>query len=195
MGPDDIRAVFAGALIASCQPGPGGPTDSVGLVVAFALATRDGGARGLRIEGVANVAAVAAACDLPVIGLVKRDLSGSDVRITPFVDDAVALARAGARIVAFDATERARPVPVGEMIDAIHAAGALAMADIATLAEARAASSGSRPLSARSATKSASSTTRGWERLSSWLPSRAGERKLRRSLPPRSWLRRRSFRA
>lgn len=139
MGPDDIRAVFAGALIASCQPVPGGPTDSVGFVVAFALATRDGGARGLRIEGVANVAAVAAACDLPVIGLVKRDLSGSDVRITPFVDDAVALARAGARIVAFDATERARPVPVGEMIDAIHAAGALAMADIATLAEARAA--------------------------------------------------------
>ena len=139
MSPDDIRGAFAGALIASCQPVPGGPTDSSDFIVGFALATRDGGARGLRIEGVANVAAVVAACDLPVIGLVKRDLAASEVRITPFVDDAVALARAGARIVAFDATDRARPVPVAEMIAAIHGAGALAMADIASLAEARAA--------------------------------------------------------
>jgi N-acetylmannosamine-6-phosphate 2-epimerase/N-acetylmannosamine kinase len=139
MSPDDIRRAFAGALIASCQPVPGGPTDSRDFVVGFALATCAGGARGLRIEGVGNVAAVVAACDLPVIGLVKRDLAASAVRITPHVEDAVALARAGARIVAFDATDRPRPVPVPEMIAAIHAAGALAMADIATLAEARAA--------------------------------------------------------
>ena len=139
MGPDDIRAVFAGALIASCQPVPGGPTDSVGFVVAFALATRDGGARGLRIEGVANVAAVAAACDLPVIGLVKRDLDGHPVRITPFPDDARALAEAGAGIVAFDATARSRPASVAELAAAVHGAGALAMADCATLEEARAA--------------------------------------------------------
>jgi len=74
-----------------------------------------------------------------VIGLVKRDLRDSPVRITPFLRDARALAAAGARIVAFDATRRRRPVDVPAMIAAIHGAGALAMADIATEAEARAA--------------------------------------------------------
>jgi N-acetylmannosamine-6-phosphate 2-epimerase/N-acetylmannosamine kinase len=137
LGRGHALTTLRGALIASCQPVPDGPTDNAGFIVGFARAARDGGARGLRIEGVANVAAVAAACPLPLIGLVKRDLAGSAVRITPFVDDAVALARAGAGIVAFDATRRARPVAVADMVAAIHAAGALAMADVATLDEAR----------------------------------------------------------
>lgn len=136
---DEIVQVLGGGLIASCQPVPDGPTDTTAFVVGFALAARDGGARGLRIEGVANVAAVAAACALPVIGLVKRDLTDTPLRITPYVDDALALARAGARIVAFDATDRQRPARVADMVAAIHGAGALAMADIATLEDARAA--------------------------------------------------------
>jgi N-acetylmannosamine-6-phosphate 2-epimerase / N-acetylmannosamine kinase len=136
---EDPRTVLAGGLIASCQPVEGGPTDRRDFVVAFALAALAGGARGLRIEGVANVAAVVARCAAPVIGLVKRDLRGSPVRITPFLRDARALAAAGARIVAFDATRRRRPVDVSTMIAAIHGAGALAMADVATVAEARAA--------------------------------------------------------
>lgn len=136
---EDPRAALAGGLIASCQPVEGGPTDRRDFVVAFAQAALAGGARGLRIEGVANVAAVAARCAAPVIGLVKRDLRDGPVRITPFVRDARALAAAGARIVAFDATQRRRPVEVPAMVAAIHAAGALAMADIATRAEARAA--------------------------------------------------------
>lgn len=136
---DRVVESLAGALVASCQPVPGGPTDSVDFVVAFALAAIAGGARGLRIEGVRNVEAVATATGLPIIGLVKRDLTDSAVRITPFVEDAVALARAGARIVAFDATDRARPTPVRAMVQAIHDAGALAMADISSLDEAKAA--------------------------------------------------------
>jgi N-acetylmannosamine-6-phosphate 2-epimerase/N-acetylmannosamine kinase len=126
-----------GALVASCQPVPGGPTDTTDFIVGFALAARDGGARALRIEGVANVRAVTQACALPVIGLVKRDLADTGVRITPFVEDAAALARAGAAIVAFDATDRHRPAAVPALVAAIHGAGALAMADIATAAEAR----------------------------------------------------------
>ncbi len=139
MALNSVLERLRGGLVASCQPVPGGPTDGEAFVVAFALAARDGGARGLRIEGVANVRAVAAACDLPVIGLVKRDLPGSDVRITPFLGDAVDLARAGATIVAFDATDRPRPTPVADLVAAIHAGNALAMADVATLDEARAA--------------------------------------------------------
>lgn len=139
MASDSRLALPRHVLIASCQPVPGGPTDSADFIVGFALAARDGGARGLRIEGVTNVAAVAKACDLPIIGIVKRDLAGSPVRITPFLDDATALADAGAAIVAFDATDRPRPESVAALVAAIHGRGALAMADIATAVEAEAA--------------------------------------------------------
>jgi N-acylglucosamine-6-phosphate 2-epimerase len=44
-----------------------------------------------------------------VIGLRKRRVEGSDVRITPSVEDARAVAAAGADMVAVDATLRPRP--------------------------------------------------------------------------------------
>ena len=120
-------------LVVSCQPVPGGPLDQPSMVVAMALACLDGGAVGLRIEGVQHVAAVRRATAVPVIGLVKRDLEDSPVRITPTAADAAALVEAGADIVAFDATGRARPAPVAALIEVIHAKGALAMADCADL--------------------------------------------------------------
>jgi N-acylglucosamine-6-phosphate 2-epimerase len=121
-----------GHLVVSCQPVPGGPLDRPEITAAFALAALDGGARGLRIEGIANLVAVRAVTRAPIIGLIKADLPDSPVRITPTVADAQALVVAGADIVAFDATDRPRPEPLAEIIAAIHAAGALAMADCAT---------------------------------------------------------------
>lgn len=123
-------------LIVSCQPVTGGPMDHADTIVRLALAARDGGAKGLRIEGAANVAAVSAACTLPIVGIIKRDLDVSPVRITPFVEDVVALAKSGATIIAVDATARTRPVPVEVLLGAIRAHGCLAMADIATADEA-----------------------------------------------------------
>lgn len=134
-----ITDALRGGLIVSCQPVPDGPFDDPDSVVRFALAARNAGARALRIEGVSNVAAVAAACALPIIGLVKRDLTDTPVRITPWIEDVKALAEAGATIIAFDATDRKRPVSVKDLIAAVHAEGRPAMADIATLAEARSA--------------------------------------------------------
>ncbi|HTN63179.1 MAG TPA: putative N-acetylmannosamine-6-phosphate 2-epimerase [Devosia sp.] len=125
-----------GGLIVSCQPVDDGPLDSVASIVAFALAARNAGARALRIEGAENVAGVAAACELPIIGIIKRDLPDSAVRITPFVDDVTALADAGATVIAVDGTDRKRPVSVADLLAAIHARGCLAMADLATEAEA-----------------------------------------------------------
>ncbi len=100
-----------GRLIVSCQPVPGSPFDNVASVVAYAQAVGASGASGLRIEGAANVTAVVQAGDLPVIGLIKRDLDDSPVRITPFLEDVKALCDAGAAIVAVDATDRPRPFP------------------------------------------------------------------------------------
>lgn len=135
----ELIARLRGGLIVSCQPAPGGPMDSPASVVGFALAARAGGARGLRIQGARNVAAVIEACDLPVIGLIKRDLPDSPVRITVLLEDVHALADAAAPIIAFDATARPRPVAVPALIAAIHARGRLAMSDCADIAEMRAA--------------------------------------------------------
>ncbi len=130
---------LTGGLVVSCQPVPKSPFDTVDGVVAFARAAEAAGARGLRIEGVANVAAVVRACRLPVIGLVKRDLAGTEVRITPLLQDVADLAAAGAPIIAVDATIRGRPVPAAALLAAIRAQGLVAMADCATREDARAA--------------------------------------------------------
>ncbi len=122
-------------LIASCQPVRGGPLDRPQLVAALAQATLAGGAVGLRIEGLADLEATRTVTSSPIIGLVKREVPGSPIYITPELSDVRALAERGAEIIAFDATSRPRPVGVGEMIDAIHAQGCLAMADISTLEE------------------------------------------------------------
>jgi N-acetylmannosamine-6-phosphate 2-epimerase/N-acetylmannosamine kinase len=113
--------------------------DSTSIVVTFALAAVDGGAAGLRIEGVERVRAVRAAIDLPIIGLVKRAEESTKVTITPRQADVAALVEAGADIIAFDATDRARPEAVAALAERVHRAGRLAMADIATFAEARSA--------------------------------------------------------
>jgi N-acetylmannosamine-6-phosphate 2-epimerase / N-acetylmannosamine kinase len=135
-GPD---VNIAGTLIVSCQPVPGGPLDRPEIVVGFALAALAGGARGLRIEGAVNVAAVRAATNAPIIGLIKRDLENSRVRITPLLEDVASLAAADADIIAFDATDRARPAAAADLCAAVQRAGKAAMADISTLQEARAA--------------------------------------------------------
>ena len=69
-------------FVASCQPVDDGPMDSPEIVAAMAKAAVAGGAAGLRIEGIDNLKAVRAAVSVPIIGIVKRDLAGSEVRIT-----------------------------------------------------------------------------------------------------------------
>ena len=103
---------WTGGLIVSCQPLEGSAMDSDDIVVAMALAAQAGGASALRIEGAARVRQVVAQVSLPVVGIVKRDLADSPVRITPLLDDVEALCAAGASVVAVDATQRQRPVPV-----------------------------------------------------------------------------------
>ncbi|WEX07278.1 putative N-acetylmannosamine-6-phosphate 2-epimerase [Chelativorans sp. AA-79] len=129
-------------LVVSCQPVKGGPMDSAQIVVAFALAALAGGAQGLRIESPDYVRAVRAATDRPIIGLVKRDLDDFPIRITPWIEDVDTLAKAGADIIAYDATLRERPVAAADLIRRIHAHGRAAMADCATIEDARAALAG-----------------------------------------------------
>lgn len=118
-----------GGLIVSCQPVPGSPLDKPDIVAAMALAAVQAGAVAVRIEGIENLKATRALISVPIIGIVKRDLSDSPVRITPYLDDVDALAQAGADIIAFDGTDRVRPTAVAEIIARIHHHQRLAMAD------------------------------------------------------------------
>lgn len=131
----DFRILHDG-LVVSCQPVKGGAMDKAGMVVGFALAALDGGAAALRIEFAEYVAAVRAATDRPIIGLIKRDLAGTPVRISPLLEDIDALAAAGADIIAYDATQRVRPVATAELIGRIHAHGRAAMADCSIISDA-----------------------------------------------------------
>nr|WP_245557606.1 hypothetical protein [Deinococcus peraridilitoris] len=97
-----------GSLIVSCQAEADSPFRSTEFICAFARAAVAQGARALRLEGLADVRAVRAREQVPIIGIVKRRVR--EVFITPTVQDAHDLCDAGADIVAFDATHRARAV-------------------------------------------------------------------------------------
>ncbi|OOF65604.1 N-acetylmannosamine-6-phosphate 2-epimerase [Rodentibacter sp. Ppn85] len=122
-------------LIASCQPVDDGPMDKPEIVAAMAQASVVGGAAGLRIEGVENLKATRPTVNVPIIGIVKRDLPDSPVRITPFLNDIEDLANAGADIIAVDGTHRPRPVDLESAVKKIHELGCLAMADCSNLEE------------------------------------------------------------
>jgi N-acylglucosamine-6-phosphate 2-epimerase len=120
-------------IVVSIQPVTGSPLDTTDIIVAMAKAAENSGAPALRIEGIQNVAAVCRAVTIPVIGIVKRDASDHPIRITCLLEDVEALAQAGATVIAFDPTNRTRPVPRLAILQAIKKTGCLAMADCSRL--------------------------------------------------------------
>ena len=136
-------AALHGGLIVSCQALPHEPLFGADIMARLAVAAQIGGAVGLRANTPDDIAAIKDAVpNLPLIGLWKVDVFGfADVYITPRLGDALAVARAGADIIAVDAT--LRPHPEGSAADLIRAVktetGKLVMADIATWEEAKSA--------------------------------------------------------
>ena len=135
---DEFAAAVRGRLIVSCQAGTGHPLRDTHTQVRMARAAVTGGAAAIRcggVGGVPDVAAIATAVDVPVIGLTKDGTDG--VYITPTVEAALAVAAAGAQVVASDATDRRRPDgrPFADTVRAVYDAGALVMADVSTIAE------------------------------------------------------------
>lgn len=125
-------------LIVSVQAWPGSAIDDPYVLAAMAAAAQQNGAVGVRIQGVANLRAVRARVDVPMIGIIKREYPGFEPYITPTLEEVKAIVDCGAEIVAFDATGRERPAgtTIDALIEAIHASGAIAMADCATSADA-----------------------------------------------------------
>lgn len=123
-----------GGLIVSCQAYPGEPLQDADVMRRMAQAAVIGGAVGIRAKGIDDVRLINQVIDVPLIGLVKIGSAG--VYITPTVEHAVAVAEAGAGIVAIDGTRRPRPdgLDLPATIAAIHdQTGALVLADVGDL--------------------------------------------------------------
>ena len=126
-----------GALVVSCQAREDNPLHGPSFMAAMALAAAQGGAGAIRANGPRDIAAIRAAVELPVIGILKRFMEGVPVYITPSFADAEAVAAAGADIVAVDATARDRGgETLADLIDAIRGRlGVPVFADVSTLDE------------------------------------------------------------
>jgi N-acylglucosamine-6-phosphate 2-epimerase len=105
------------------------------IMTAIAASVADAGAVGIRANGQSDVQAIRARLDLPLIGLWKDGSEG--VYITPTTDHAIAVAKAGADIVAVDGTLRPRPDgrTLADTIGAVHSERRLLMADVSTVDE------------------------------------------------------------
>jgi|SRR5579884_648046 N-acylglucosamine-6-phosphate 2-epimerase len=126
-----------GRLIVSVQAPAESALDDPHVLAAMARAAQDAGAAGVRIQGVANLRAVRQRVSVPIVGIIKRRYPGFEPYITPTADDVRAVLDCGAEIVAFDATARPHPLAsdVANLVAAVHAGGALAMADCALPAD------------------------------------------------------------
>lgn len=127
------------SVVVSCQAGADNPLHGPGPMALMAQAAAAGGAAGIRANGPADVAAISAVVDVPILGINKTgDRDG--VYITPTFESAAAVVRAGATVVALDGTDRRRPdgVRLGELVARIHdELGIPVMADVDSLAAGR----------------------------------------------------------
>ncbi|MEC5423149.1 N-acetylmannosamine-6-phosphate 2-epimerase [Virgibacillus sp. C22-A2] len=97
------------SLIVSCQALEGEPLHDSYIMGRMAFAASMGGASGIRANSVKDIQAIKKEVDLPIIGIIKKDLPGSNVFITPTINEVDELYNEGVDIIAFDATNQKRP--------------------------------------------------------------------------------------
>ncbi|MDP4175656.1 MAG: N-acetylmannosamine-6-phosphate 2-epimerase [Bacteroidota bacterium] len=125
-------------LIVSCQAEGESPFNSPEGVTLFAKAAIQGGAAGIRSEGVEKTKKILNEISVPVIGLSKSYFSDGYVRITGSIVEVESLINIGSHIIAIDGTFRKREGLTGpEFINKIKENyDCLIMADISTEKEA-----------------------------------------------------------
>ena len=125
-----------GGLVVSCQAYPGEPLRHPETMAQMAMAAVEGGAVGIRCQGLSDIAAIKGQVEVPVIGIWKDGREG--VYITPTLRHARCCASAGADIVAIDATGWPRPDgrTYADTVRALHDEGIVVMADCGSFADA-----------------------------------------------------------
>lgn len=104
-----ILEQIKGGLIVSCQALPHEPLYDSYIMSKMAYAAMLGGAVGIRANTIVDILAIKKRVDLPIIGIIKQEYDGSDVYITPTMDEVDALVEIDCDIIATDATNRIRP--------------------------------------------------------------------------------------
>ena len=130
--------IIKGKLIVSCQALPDEPLHSSFIMGRMAKAAKEGGAVAIRAQGVEDIIEIKKVTELPVIGIIKREYSDSEIYITPTKKEVEELSKTKCEMIALDATNRVRPnnESLEEIIKFIHELGILVMADISTYEEA-----------------------------------------------------------
>lgn len=127
-------------LIVSCQALESEPLHDSYIMGKMALAARMGGAAGIRANSVKDIQAIKKEVDLPIIGIIKKNYPGSNVYITPTLEEVDELYEESVNIIAMDATKQTRP-DGSSFLEFFAKAKAkypdqLFMADVSTLEEA-----------------------------------------------------------
>ena len=104
----EILEQIKGKLIVSCQALKTEPLHSSYIMSRMAYAAMLGGAAGVRANSVEDISEIKKVVNLPVIGIIKKDYPGSEIFITPTMEEIDALVSAGVEIIAMDATARVR---------------------------------------------------------------------------------------
>ena len=127
-----------GRLIVSCQALENEPLHSPFIMGRMAKAAMEGGAVGIRAQGVEDIIEIKKVTGLPVIGIIKINYEDSDIYITPTKKEVDELLTTGCEMIALDATNRVRPnnEDLKELIKYIKENGVLVMADISNYDEA-----------------------------------------------------------
>lgn len=138
----DMLSELRGKLIVSCQALPDEPLCSAFIMGRMAQAAKEGGAVAIRAQGAEDINEIIKVTGLPVIGLIKRNYTDSDIYITPTAQEVEELLTTNCQMIALDMTARTRPgnESVADLVQQIHAAQRLVLADISTAAEGLAAS-------------------------------------------------------
>lgn len=128
---------FKGKLIVSCQALEDEPLHSPFIMSKMALAAKEGGAVAIRAQGALDINAIKKEVNLPIIGLIKKNYSDSDIYITPTKSEIKSLIETGCEIIALDMTKRTRPFneSIEDLIKLIKDNNRLVMADISTYEE------------------------------------------------------------
>lgn len=119
-------------LIISCQALENEPLFSSFIMGRMAKAAEQGGAVGIRAQGVEDIIEIKSITKLPVIGIIKRNYDDSDIYITPTKREVDELLTTKCEMIALDATRRVRPnnEKLDDLIKYIKNNRVLVMADI-----------------------------------------------------------------
>lgn len=109
MDKNEILEKLRGGLIVSCQALEDEPLHSSYIMSKMAVAAKMGGAAGIRANSYSDIKAIKKAVDVPVIGIIKKQYENSPVYITPTLKEVSKVVKAGADIVAIDATKSLKP--------------------------------------------------------------------------------------